>query len=72
VSIDRPTRLDLLDKLGREFAEILDDLGYFRTCANCDNWKHGDEICGVFNLRPPVAFIVNPKNCQHHSDLIPF
>ncbi len=71
MSIDRPTRLDLLDKLGREFAEILDDLGYFRTCANCDNWKHGDEVCKIYG-RPPVAFIVNPKTCEAHSDLIPF
>lgn len=65
-------RRHLLDTLITNLVERAYDEGLFRTCLNCQHWKHEQELCGFENCnqRPPATIIV--CGCKSHSDLTPF
>lgn len=43
----------------------------YRNCLNCINWDHGNEICKMFNARPPATIIVYSCEKYEEND-IPF
>lgn len=62
-------RQDLLNKLALGFTEYMMQTGYFCTCLNCHNWNDKQEICKLYNQRPPARVIVS--GCESHED-VPF
>lgn len=56
--------------VGGALAIVMDNMGLFRTCANCDNWSKEKQQCTLYNALPPAEVIV--IGCDKHTDLIPF
>lgn len=45
---------------------------YFRTCVTCLHWNAEREECKLYNVKPPIATIVD--GCEKYEDFdeIPF
>lgn len=56
--------------VGKALAIVMDDVGMFRTCVNCDHWQDDKQLCSMWNSLPPAKVIV--VGCDKHTDLIPF
>lgn len=38
----------------------------FQTCLNCMHWKYEQDLCGLYNSKPPAEIIV--FSCSSYSD----
>ncbi len=54
---------------GEKIRFMLEAVGAFRNCGNCDSWYH-PHGCKIFQAMPPQHIIAS--GCDKHSDLIPF
>lgn len=39
---------------------------YFKTCVTCLNWNNDLEQCKLYNVKPPIATIVD--GCEKYED----
>jgi hypothetical protein len=46
--------------------ERLTKANIYQNCLNCLNWKHKEDICGKYNIKPPTKIIVN--SCPDYVD----
>lgn len=38
----------------------------FQNCLNCQHWKFGEDLCGLYKAKPPTEIIV--YSCPDHKD----
>lgn len=38
----------------------------YKNCLNCEHWDFGNDLCGLYNAKPPTEIIV--YSCPSHKD----
>lgn len=41
-----------------------------RNCVRCEHYREGEEVCSLYNARPPARTII--QGCDSWEDGIPF